>query len=342
MSATESPISSSLSGPKKAAVLLVALGLEASSEMLKHLSESEIQQIVREIKSLEAVPPEVTENVLKEFSSATASGYLVAQGGTDFVRKLLSKALGPAAANKIMEYIHITLDADLDFTAVRNADPKQLSALLQNEHPQTIALILAHLKPAQAQAMLLTLPEDLRPDVAARMANLEGISPDIMRKILIVLGEKLKGVSSRGREKIGGVRAVAEMLNHMDRISSRTILDRIEQTDPDLALNIRNRMIVFEDILTIDDAGIREILQRVDKKVLALALKGTSEELQQRFFSNMSARVLEFMLEEMEYMGSVKLKDVARAQRDIIEEVRRLEEEGVLTLTKGGEDEFIG
>ncbi len=330
-----------LSGTQKAAVLMVALGDEAAAQIFKYLEEDEIQSISREIALTKHVTPDTADEVLEEFHTMTLAKSYISQGGIEFAKKLLIKSVGPEAARKIIDRLTKALESSAGFSSIERANPQQLSKFIQSEHPQTIALILAHLNASQAADLIASLPEGLRADVAMRMANLQEISPEVVRRISLILEQKLEALGYFATEAYGGVRAVAELFNRMDRNAGRQVLEKIETENPQLAANIRDLMFVFDDILLIDDTGITEILKRVDKKILTTALKGTSEELRNQFFRNMSSRAVELMKEEMEFMGPIKLKDVEKSQHEIVEIVRQLEEEGVISIGGGGGEDYV-
>ncbi|MBI4911344.1 MAG: flagellar motor switch protein FliG [Acidobacteria bacterium] len=330
-----------LNGTQKAAVLMVALGDEAASQIFKYLEEDEIQSISREIALTRHVQPETADEILEEFHTMTLAKSYISQGGIEYAKKLLIKSVGPEAARKIIDRLTKALESSAGFSSIERANPQQLSKFIQSEHPQTIALILAHLNASQAADLITSLPDGLRADVAMRMANLQEISPEVVRRISLILEQKLEALGSFATEAYGGVRAVAELFNRMDRNAGRLVLEKIETENPQLAANIRDLMFVFDDILLIDDLGITEILKRVDKKILTTALKGTSEELRNQFFRNMSSRAVELMKEEMEFMGPIKLKDVEKAQHEIVEIVRQLEEEGVVSIGGGGGEDYV-
>jgi len=330
-----------LTGMQKAAVLMVTLGDETASNIFKYLEEEEIQTISREIAITKHVQPEVAEEVMEEFHTMTQARSYISQGGIEYAKKLLIKSVGPEVARKIIDRLVKALESSAGFTSLERANPQQLSKFIQNEHPQTIALILAHLNASQAAELISSLPEALRSDVAMRMASLQEISPEVVRRISLILEQKLEALGSFATEAYGGVRAVAELFNRMERNVGRTVLEKIETENPQLAASIRDLMFVFDDILLIDDNGITEILKRADKKTLTIALKGTSEELQNQFFRNMSSRAVELMKEEMEFMGPVKLKDVEKSQHEVVEIVRQLEEEGVISIGGGGGEDYV-
>ncbi|MBP7619001.1 MAG: flagellar motor switch protein FliG [Geothrix sp.] len=330
-----------LTGMQKAAVLMVTLGDETASNIFKYLEEDEIQTISREIAITKHVQPEIAEEVMEEFHTMTQARSSISQGGIEYAKKLLIKSVGPEVARKIIDRLVKALESSAGFTSLERANPQQLSKFIQNEHPQTIALILAHLNASQAAELISSLPEVLRSDVAMRMASLQEISPEVVRRISLILEQKLEALGSFATEAYGGVRAVAELFNRMDRNTGRAVLEKIETENPQLAASIRDLMFVFDDILLIDDNGITEILKRADKKTLTIALKGTSEELQNQFFRNMSSRAVELMKEEMEFMGPVKLKDVEKSQHEVVEIVRQLEEEGVISIGGGGGEDYV-
>jgi flagellar motor switch protein FliG len=330
-----------LTGMQKAAVLMVTLGDETASNIFKYLEEDEIQTISREIAITKHVQPEIAEEVMEEFHTMTQARSYISQGGIEYAKKLLIKSVGPEVARKIIDRLVKALESSAGFTSLERANPQQLSKFIQNEHPQTIALILAHLNASKAAELISSLPEVLRSDVAMRMASLQEISPEVVRRISLILEQKLEALGSFATEAYGGVRAVAELFNRMDRNTGRAVLEKIETENPQLAASIRDLMFVFDDILLIDDNGITEILKRADKKTLTIALKGTSEELQNQFFRNMSSRAVELMKEEMEFMGPVKLKDVEKSQHEVVEIVRQLEEEGVISIGGGGGEDYV-
>ena len=320
-------------GIQKAAILLVSLGDQTASEILRELEEEEVQLVSREVAKLSAITSEQAEAVLEEFNQMAVAHEYVLKGGLDYARKLLINAYGPEQAKKILDRLVKSMGSEVvGFDALQKADPQQLAKFVHNEHPQTIALILSHLNPTQAASLLVSLPAEMRPDIALRMANLDQISPEIISKIATVIDQKLKALGEFSRESYGGVRAVSEVFNRLDSASSKEILDKIEQEDPNLVETIRHLMFVFEDMLLIDSMGIKEVLSRVDRKLLTVALKGTSDQLKNHFLQCMSQRGAEMLKEDMEALGAVKIKEVEAAQQQIIAIVRKLESEGVLSL----------
>jgi flagellar motor switch protein FliG len=319
----------------------MALGDEVASGLFKHLDEDEVQVITRELATLQRVTSDMADDVVEEFYELMLARSFVVTGGVDYAKRLLVKTFGPEIAKRLLDKITRSLESTAGFEALQKVDPQQLSKLFQNEHPQTIALVLAHLDASTAADTVQYLPEAQRADIVLRMASLQTISQDVIRRVSVVLDQKLKNVGDYNRQVVGGVRAVAELCNRLDREVSRKMLEEIEGAQPDLALEIRNLMFTFDDLLLLDDVGIREILQRVDKRVLTLALKGTMPELQERFFSNMSSRAVELMKEELEFLGQVKLKEVSNAQREIIDILRALDEQGVISLLGGEGDSYV-
>lgn len=332
----------STSGLRKAAMLLIVLGEQASADILPQLGEEDVQKVSREVAKITAISSEQAEHVLNEFHHITTAGDYVARGGIDFARKLLLRAYPPDTARRLLDRLTKALGSEAaSFDAIQKADPQQLAKFIHNEHPQTVALILSHLSPTQAAALLNSLPAALRPDVAQRMASLDQISPEIVLKIAGVIGQKLKALGEFSRESYGGVRAVAEVLNRLDSGSSRGILDHIEQQDANLAQTIRHLMFVFEDLLLIDPMGLKEVIGKVDRKVLTVALKGTSEQLKTHILGCMSQRGAEMLREDMDALGPVKIKEVENAQQQIIAVIRDLETEGVLSLKGAVGEQYV-
>ena len=331
-----------MSPARKAAVLLVMVGEAASSEVLKYLEEDEVQQLSREIARLQSISSDQADGVLEEFYQMLVARDYVMKGGVDFARKVLVTAFGPESAKKMLDRLMKTLGAEsANFDALQKVDPQQLAKFIHAEHPQTIALILSHLSASQAAGLLSSLPQEMRADVALRMANLDQISPDIIAKIASVIASKLKSLGDISRETYGGVNAVAEMFNRLDSNISREILESIEQSDANLVETIRQMMFVFEDLLLMDQNAIKELLQKVDRKILTIALKGTSEQLRNHILSSMSQRGAEMMREDMDALGPIKIKEVEASQQQIIAVVRQLEAEGTISLKGGGGDQYV-
>ncbi len=339
MTATPAPVE--MSGVRKAAILTVLLGEDASSAVFKHLQEEEIERIAREVATLGTVPYEVRLRVLEEYSTMWQAADYLTRGGVEYAQKLLVKTFGSEVARRVLDRVVKSFQSTMAFTNLEKADPQQLSKFIVSEHPQTIALILAHLKPAQASSLLYSLPEDLRVEVVTRMANLDEISPEVISRISSVIEQRLKSVGGQTHESYGGVRAVAELLNRIDRGVSQPVLEAIENQSPDLAVSIRNLMFVFDDLKGVEDTALREIISRADKKVLTVSLKGASEDIRNRFFANMSKRAVEMIREEMEVMGAIRLRDVEKAQQEIVGIARKLEEEGLLTTGAAAGEPYV-
>jgi len=330
-------------GMRKAAILCLTLGEEAGAELFKHLNEEEVQILSRELALLPDVKSELAHTVIKEFNQLLLARSYVTMGGVSYAKRLLDRSFGTDIAKRLTTKVVHSLESTANFDSFQQTDSQQLAKLFQSESAQTIAVVLAHLDAEKAAEVLQQLPEDSRGEIVIKLAGLQTVSQSVVKRISHVLNQKLTSVSGMNRSTIGGIDSVADICNQLDRDSSKGMLEQIEEGDPDLSLEIRNMMVTFEDLLLIDDVGIREIMQRVDKKALAMALKGTVDELQQRFYSNMSSRAVEMMQEEMDFMGQVKVKDVNEAQRQVIEVLRELDEQGVVTLGggSGGEDEYV-
>jgi flagellar motor switch protein FliG len=322
-----------MSGVRKAAILMIILGEAAGSELMKQMDEDEIQEIGREVARIPTITSEMADEILEEFYNMTVAHDYVLKGGLDYARKILISAFGPEQAKKLLDRLVKALGAEsASFDSLQKADPQQLAKFIHNEHPQTIALVLSHLNPSQAAGLLISLPPEIRPDVALRMANLDQISPEIISKIAGIIGQKLKSLGEVSRESYGGVRAVSEMFNRLDSGTSKEVLDIIEQSDQNLVETIRHLMFVFEDLLLLGPEAVKEVLAKVDRKILTVALKGTSDQLKNHFLEAMSQRGSEMLREDMDSMGPVKIKDVEVAQQQIIAVVRQLESDGTISL----------
>jgi flagellar motor switch protein FliG len=330
-----------MSGAKKAAILCLALGEEPAAAIFRHLEEDEVQKLSKELAVLQSVSSEDMNLVIQEFYQLLLARSYVSTGGVEYAKRLLIKSFGVEHAKRLTDKVLYTLESNANFETLQKVDPQQIAKLFQSEHPQTIAVVLAHLDASTAATTLQNLPENRRGEVAIRLANLQTVSQDVLRRVSQVLDQKLANLGNIQRTSLGGARSVADIFNRLDREIAKQMLEQIETANPDLSLEIRNSMLTFEDILLVDDIGIREILTKVDKKVLALALKGTLSELQDRFFSNMSSRAVEMMKEEMDFMGQVRMKDVVNAQRQIVDILRQLEEQGIVSISGGGENEYV-
>lgn len=329
-------------GIRKIATLMIMIGAEASSTILRELDEDEVQQISREIARVQTLTPEEAEGVLEEFYQMSVAHDYVIKGGVDYARKVLVNAFGPEHSKKMLDRLMKTLGTEtLSFDALQKTDPQQLAKFIHSEHPQTIALILSHLNSSQAAGLLFSLPAEMRADVALRMASLDQISPEIISKIAVVIGSKLKSLGQLSREAYGGVHAVAEMFNRMDSGSSKDILDSIEAVNPTLVETIRHLMFVFEDLLLLDVNALKEVLGKVDRKILTVALKGTSEQMKNHMLQAMSQRGGEMLREDMEALGPTKIKDVEAGQQQIIAVVRQLENEGTISLKGTAGEQYV-
>ena len=330
------------SGLRKAAIAIVTLGDEVAAEVFRYLNEEEIQSLGREISKLSRVTPEQAERVLQEFHEMSMAQDYLMSGGVEYAKRVLNSAFGEDRARNIIDRVLKSLGNEIPtFDSLQKADPQQVAKSIQSEHPQTIALVLSHLNSTSAAGMLMALQPDVRGDVARRMANLDQISPEIVRRIASILEQKLKSLGQFSRESYGGVPAVAEMFNRLESNAGQELLGQIEELDDELGEAIRNLMFVFEDMLLIDSMGMREILSRVDKNTLTLALKGTSEKLQEHFFDNMSERGAAMLQEDMEVLGPVKIRDVEAGQQQVIAVVRTLESEGVISLKGAVGEQYV-
>jgi flagellar motor switch protein FliG len=318
------------------------LGEEVSGEIMRQLDEEEVQEIGREVARLSVISNEHSEAILEEFYEMAVAHDYVVKGGIEYARKILFNAFGAEHSKKILDRLMKTLGNDsANFDAIQKADPQQLSKFIHSEHPQTIALILSHLNPSQAAGLIFSLPPELRTDVSMRMANLDQISPEIINKIASVIGAKLKSLGEVSREAYGGVRAVSEMFNRLDGNTSKEILDGMEDADPTLVQTIRHMMFVFEDLLLLDQTAIKEMLAKLDRKVLTVALKGTSDQLKNHMLAAMSQRGAEMLREDMDALGPIKIKEVEAAQQQIIAVVRQLEAEGVISLKGTAGEQYV-
>jgi len=329
-------------GPRKAAILMVILGEDAASHVYRHLPPAEVERITQEIAGLGSVDVSTSNAVLEEFERLFMAGEYVAQGGKDYAQKLLVKAFGQDGAQELLRQVSLSAEMSASkLDSLRKADPQQLAKFIEGEHPQTIALILAHLEAKQASALLMRLPEELRAEAIKRLALLRQFSPEMAQRVSLVLHKRLQSLGEQSRRAYAGLRGVADVMNRLELNTAKTILEGIEKEDPKLALSIRNLMFTFEDLLTVPEAGIRELLGQMDKKTLATALRGASEELKNYIFKSMSSRAVEMLKEDMDVLGPVKSREIHKAQMEAVAVARKLEAEGKLSLTPEGEDEFV-
>lgn len=331
-----------MTGVRKAAILLVLLGDDAASAVCKNLPQEELRQLTQEITELDYISPEIASQVLEEYHRLTLTQEYLAQGGVDYATKLLVKAFDEGTADTLLKQVVQAQEASAgNLDTLQKADPRQLAKFVEEEHPQTIALVLAHLKPKPATELLKLLSDSVRAQAVTRLAEMQQFSPEVAAKISVVLHNKLEALGEQNRRAYAGVTAVADLMNRMELTVSKSILETIEQKDPKLSLAIRNSMFVFDDFLTVPDASIREFLGQLDKKTLAIALKGASEDLKNHFFKAMSSRAAQMLKEDMEVLGPLRARDVSQAQQEAVDTARKLESQGKLMLKAGGDDEYV-
>ena len=329
-----------LEGVQKAAILLIALGPEKSSKIFKHLKEEEIEELTLEIANTRSITSQLKEEVLNEFYQVCLAQQYIAEGGIGYAKELLEKALGEEKAVDVISRLTASLQVK-PFEFVRKTDASQLLNFIQDEHPQTIALVLSYLAPAQAAQVLGALPPDRQADVAKRVALMDRTSPDVIKEVEKVLESKLSSLVNQDYTIIGGVDAVVEILNTVDRGTEKHIMETLEIDEPELADEIRKKMFVFEDVLLLDDRAIQRVLRDVDNSDLAIALKGANEQVQAAIFNNLSKRLATMIKEDMDFMGPVRMKDVEEAQQKIVNIIRKLEDSGEIVISRGGGDEIV-
>ncbi|MFS0561210.1 flagellar motor switch protein FliG [Terribacillus sp. 179-K 1B1 HS] len=329
-----------LTGKQKAAVLMISLGADTAANVYKHLTEEEIERMSLEISSVKKVDSEEKESIIDQFHQIAIAQDYISQGGIAYAKSILEKALGAEEAAAIMNRLTSTLQVR-PFDFARKADPTQVLNFIQNEHPQTIALVLSYLDPGQSGQILSELPQDMQADVAKRIATMNSTSPEIINQVEQILEKNLSTTATQDFTQTGGIQAVVEVLNGVDRSTERTILEELEVQDPELAEEIKKRMFIFEDIVTLDNRAIQRVIREVENDDLKLALKVASDEVKDIVFQNMSDRMAQTFKEEMEFMGPVRLKDVEEAQSRIVSVIRRLEEVGEIIISRGGGDDII-
>jgi len=329
-----------LTGRQKAAIFLVTIGSEISADIFKHLREDEIEALTFEIARLESIESEDKDRVLMEFKELMMAQDFISSGGIDYARELLEKSVGSQKAIDIINRLTSSLQIR-PFDFIRRTDPTHLLNFIQQEHPQTIALILAYLEPEKASIILSSLPHETQSDVARRIATMDRTSPETLREVERVLEKKLSTLSSEDYTSAGGVESIVEILNRVDRSTEKTIIESLEEEDPELAEEIKKRMFVFEDIVLLDDRAIQKVLREVDQQELGKALKSVDNEVQDKIFKNMSKRAANTLKEDMEFMGPIRLKDVEEAQQKIVSVIRKLEEQGEIVVARSGEDEMV-
>lgn len=329
-----------LTGRQKAAILLISLGPDASAQVYKHLTEEEMEKLTLDISSVKKVEPEHKEAVIEQFHQIAVAQDYISQGGINYARTILEKALGTDEASNIIGRLTSSLQVK-PFDFARKADPTQILNFIQNEHPQTIALVLSYLDPGQSSKILSELPQDTQADIARRIALMDSTAPEIIYEVEQILEKNLSTSVTQDYTQTGGLQAVVEVLNGVDRGTEKTILEALEIQDPELAEEIKKRMFVFEDIVTLDNRAIQRVIREVENEDLRLSLKVASEEVKEVVFSNMSTRMAETFKEEMEFMGPVRLRDVEEAQTRIVTGIRRLEDIGEIVIARGGGDDII-
>lgn len=340
MSAARKAANPELSSRRKAAIILAVLGPKLSGDVLKHLSQEQIEQVSLEMARLEKVGPETRQKVVDEFHEVAQAQDFIAEGGVENARKALIQAFGEEAADAMMSNVVSAMQV-IPFEFLKKADPQQLLGFIQDEHPQTIALIMAYMPISQSAPILSRLPQELRADVAARIALMDQTPPEVIRQVEKQLEKKVSNVISTELSKAGGPKALVDLLGRVDRATEKLILEQLTETNPELADEVRNMMFTFEDIVQLDDRAVQSILREVEGKDLATALKAVGQEVREKVYKNMSERAVNQLKEEMEFMGPVKMKNVEEAQKKIVAAIRRLEESGELQIGRGEDDVLV-
>lgn len=330
----------SIKGKEKAAILLITLGPQKSAEIFKHLNDEEIEELTLEIANMRVVSPEEKESVLDNFYQLCLAQEYISEGGINYAKDVLERALGSQKAVDVINKLTASLQVR-PFEFVRKADPNQILNYIQNEHPQTIALILAYLRPSQSAQILSKLPADKQADVARRIAVMDRTSPEVIKEIERVIESKFSSLVSQDFTTAGGISTIVSILNSVDRGTEKYIMEELEVKDAELSEEIRKRMFVFEDIVTLDSKSIQRFVREIDNSKWAVALKGASEEVKDVIFNNMSKRLVEMIKEDMEFMGPVRLKDIEEAQQNIVNIIRKLEEEGEIVTPRGGDEVVV-
>lgn len=329
-----------LTGKEKAAILLIALGQDISKEVFKHLESEEIEELYLQIAKTTKVSSEMKDRVFEEFNELMLAQQYLAQGGITYARELLQSALGESKAVEIITKLTSSLQVR-PFDFIQKTESEQIFNFIQGEHPQIIALIVSYLPANKAGEIFRNLPEEKQVDIARRIASMERTSPEMIREVERVLERKLSTVVGQDYTSAGGLDTLIEMLANVDRGTEKTIIESLSETDPELAEEIRKRMFVFEDVILLDDRAVQQVLKSVESKDLSLALKGSSEDVSEKVFKNMSKRAADMLREDMEFAGPVRVKDVQEAQQRIVNVIRKLEETGEIVIARGGEDEMI-
>jgi len=332
--------SKGMSGKEKIAILMVALGNEIAAEVYKKMDDTTIEIVTLEIANLRKVTPEMRLAVLKDAQEVLLAREYMARGGVDYARDILERALGPERAHNLLTRITASLQVR-PFDFMRHTDAQQVLGFIQGEHPQTIALIMSYLEPAQAASIIGGLPATMQAEVAKRIARMDRITPEVLREVERVLERKLSTVMGQDFTLAGGIDAIVNIINNADRATERNIMEHLEENDPELAEEIKRRLFVFEDIIKLDDRSLQRVLREVEMKELSLALKGATEELRAKFFKNMSKRASEMLKEDMDYMGPVRVKDVEESQQKVVNVIRALEDVGEIVISRGGEEDLV-
>lgn len=329
-----------LSGREKAAILLIALGKDYSSKVFRHLKDEEIEQLTLDITNVRRIDSETKEEIISEFYEECLTQNYISEGGIDYARQLLESSIGPQRAYELISRLTSSLQVR-PFDFARKADPNQILTFVQNEHPQTIALILSYLEPGMAAAILSKLPPDKQTQVVVRVSTMDRTSPEYVREVERVLDRKLSSMGMDDFTSVGGIEAIVEILNAADRGTERRVLEELEIDNGDLVDEIRRKMFVFEDVIKLDKRAIQRVLKEVENSDLTIALKNATEELRNLIFENMSKRLADMIREDMEYMGPVRVRDVEDAQQKIVNVIRKLQDAGEIIISRGSEDELI-
>ena len=333
-------MSRQLNGKEKAAIFLITIGPEKSAKIFKHLNEEEIEELTLQIANMKTVSSKEKEKILEDFYQLAVAQEYIAEGGINYAKEILEKALGKDMAIEIINRLTSSLQVR-PFEFIRKADPNQLLNYIEGEHPQTIALILSYLRPNQAAHVLANLPSEKQAEVTRRIAIMDRTSPDIIKEVEKVLETKFSGILSQDFSSTGGIQSVVDILNSVDRSTEKNIMDQLDRMDIELSEEIRKRMFVFEDIVTLDNRSIQRIIREIDNSQWAIALKGASEEVKEVIFSNMSKRLVEMIKEDIEFMGPVRLRDIEDAQQNIVNVIRKLEEDGEIIIPRGGTEIIV-
>lgn len=331
---------SKFTGRTKAAILLIAIGQERSAKIFAELHEDEIEELTLEIANLKRVSPEDREEILEEFYEICMAQEYITEGGISYAKEVLEKAMGSQKALEVINKLTSSLQVK-PFDFVKKTDAGQLLNFIQNEHPQTLALILSYLNPNQAAQVLAALPQEKQADVAQRIATMESTSPEIIKEVELVLERKLSSMVTQDYSVTGGVQAIVDILVSVDRGTEKYILEMLEIQDAELVEEIRKKMFIFDDITNLDGVAVQKFIKEVEQSELAVALKGSTEEVKEIIFANMSKRMAEMLSEDMEFLGPLRLRDVEEAQQKIVNVIRRLEDAGEIIIARGGGDELI-